>query len=61
MRSIDEALDRVRRFPEIGRVVEIDGLPYRDYRRVLADRVCGFHRYDDREVVKAPHSISART
>lgn len=51
MRSIDEALDRVRRFPEIGRVVEIDGLAYRDYRRVLADRYAVFYRYDDREVV----------
>lgn len=51
MRGIDEALDRVRRFPEIGRVVEIDGLANRDYRRVLADRYAVFYRYDDREVV----------
>lgn len=51
MRSIDEALDRVRRFPEIGRTVEIDGLAHGDYRRVLADRHAVFYRYDDRGVV----------
>ena len=47
MRAIDDALDRLRRFPESGGCVFVDGLAHSDYRKAHANPYTLFYRFDE--------------
>ena len=47
IREIDEAIDRVREFPESGRPVRIEDLDNKDYRVVPAGRYRVYYRSDE--------------
>ena len=45
--KVDEAIERVRAFPESGRRVRAESLEHDDYRAVVAGNYIVYYRYDE--------------
>lgn len=46
IRSIDEAIDRAREFPDSGSTLRIDDLEHKEYRFVMAGKHLIYYRHD---------------
>ena len=51
IQDIDSAIERIREFPEIGRIFRDDVLEHREYRMVKADKYMIYYRLIEEKIV----------